>query len=51
MVSEANQPFITDHPNEVRLRDVIQALILNPDHRARGGRGQPARRGPNSTKA
>ncbi|MEK9212488.1 glycosyltransferase [Sphingomonas sp. 2378] len=37
MVSEANQPFIADAPNEVRLRDVIQALIAHPELRAQAG--------------
>jgi glycosyltransferase involved in cell wall biosynthesis len=37
MVSEPNRQFIADAANEVRLRDVIQALIANPDLRAQAG--------------
>ena len=43
MVSEANHQFIADRANEVRLRDVIQALILHPEHRAAAGAANQAR--------
>ena len=43
MVSEPNRPFIADAPNEVRLRDVIQALIAHPELRAQAGAANQAR--------
>jgi glycosyltransferase involved in cell wall biosynthesis len=43
MVSEPNRPFIADAPNEVRLRDVIQALIAYPELRAQAGAANQAR--------
>jgi glycosyltransferase involved in cell wall biosynthesis len=43
MVSEPNRQFIADAPNEVRLRDVIQALISHPDLRAEAGAANQAR--------
>ncbi|HJO65116.1 MAG TPA: glycosyltransferase family 4 protein [Sphingomonas sanguinis] len=43
MVSEPNRQFIADAPNEVRLRDVIQALISHPELRAEAGAANQAR--------
>ncbi|WP_294247260.1 glycosyltransferase family 4 protein [uncultured Sphingomonas sp.] len=43
MVSEPNRQFIADAPNEVRLRDVIQALIAHPELRAQAGAANQAR--------
>lgn len=37
MVSAENAPFITEYPGEVRLRDAMQALIVDPDLRKRVG--------------
>ena len=37
MVAEENVPFITEHHGEVRLRDAIQALAVDPDLRRRVG--------------
>jgi glycosyltransferase involved in cell wall biosynthesis len=43
MVSEPNRQFIADAPNEVRLRDVIQALVNHPELRAEAGAANQAR--------
>jgi glycosyltransferase involved in cell wall biosynthesis len=43
MVSEPNRQFIADASNEVRLRDVIQALISHPELRAEVGAANQAR--------
>jgi glycosyltransferase involved in cell wall biosynthesis len=43
MVSEPNRQFIADAPNEVRLRDVIQALIAHPELRTQAGAANQAR--------
>lgn len=43
MVSAENAPFIADYPTEVRLRDVLQALIDHPDLRAAAGAANRAK--------
>ena len=43
MVSAENAQFIADYPTEVRLRDVLQALIDHPDVRAAAGAANRAK--------
>lgn len=43
MVAADNLPFITELPGEVRLRDAIQALLLDPDLRTRAGTANQAK--------
>lgn len=43
MVSAENEPFVTQHPTEVKLRDVMQALMNHPDVRARIGAANRAK--------
>lgn len=43
MVAAENAPFIADHPTEVRLRDVLQALVDHPDLRAAAGAANRAK--------
>lgn len=43
MVAPENAPYITDHASEVRLRDAIQALVADPDARARVGAANQAK--------
>jgi len=43
MVAAENSPFITEHHGEVRLRDAIQALAVDPDLRRRVGQANQAK--------
>jgi glycosyltransferase involved in cell wall biosynthesis len=43
MVAQENAPFITEHHGEVRLRDAIQALAVDPDLRRRVGQVNQAK--------
>jgi len=43
MVAQENAPFITEHHGEVRLRDAIQALAVDPDLRRRVGQANQAK--------
>ena len=43
MVAAENLPYITEYPGEVRLRDSIQALMLDPDARTRIGAANQAK--------
>ena len=43
MVAADNLPFITEHAGEVRLRDAIQPLVLDPELRRRVGAANQAK--------
>ena len=43
MVAEENLPFITQHPVEVELRDVLQSLVIDPQRRRFVGKANAAK--------
>lgn len=43
MVSEDNRPFVAEFPTEVKLRDMMQALMNHPDVRAQVGAANRAK--------